>query len=361
MSAYLKFLTLTLGFGAFMISCTSSSYPISDHFNGKNFYNPWTEGAINKSFFDLIKWQLTETEEEWPQWLPETAQPQLASSVKQGEVHLTLINHASYLMQFSGFNIITDPVFSERVSPVSWLGPNRRRPPGIAFENLPPINYVIISHNHYDHMDLPSLQSLAEKHNPLFIVPLGNKSILHSAGVTNVIELDWWQSHEILPNHLIHLVPVQHWSARGIFDRNKALWGGYVVDVDRLKVYFGGDTGYGPHFKETFQRFGAMDVSLLPIGAYEPRWFMKEAHMNPEEAVQAHIDLGSQRSLGMHYGTFQLTNEGIERPVEALELSLRNASIESSRFIASRNGQTTSLTGRSQASEPSNDSIKAMP
>ncbi len=333
-----------------LLSCSSRSYPVSDHYDGQIFYNPWLGGPVNKSFIDLLKWQWADGKEKWPDWIAETEQPQLPAQVKHGDVHLTMINHASYLMQFADFNIVTDPVFSERVSPISWLGPTRRRPPGISIEKLPKIDYVIISHNHYDHMDLPSIRALAQAFNPLFIVPLGNKHILESVDVTRVVELDWWQTHDISPGHSIHLVPVQHWSTRGILDRNKALWGGYVIDADQLKLYFGGDTGYGPHFKETFQRLGPMDVSLLPIGAYEPRWFMKDQHMNPEEAVQAHLDLGSKHSLGMHYGTFQLTDEGIERPVEALKASLDKAGIDSSRFIAAKNGQTTWLSIKAQAS-----------
>jgi L-ascorbate metabolism protein UlaG (beta-lactamase superfamily) len=199
---------------------------------------------------------------------------------------------------------------------------------------------VFVSHNHYDHLDVATIKRLAKKHAPLFITPLGNKKLLQTAGAKKVIELDWWQSTRLPSGEVFLLTQVHHWSARTMFDRNKALWGGLVIEASGLKIYFGGDSGYGPHYKETRRRYGAMDLSLLPIGAYEPRWFMKDQHMNPAEAVQAHLDLGSRFSVGMHFGTFQLTDEAVESPAIELQEALIQANLKPSVFTAPKNGET---------------------
>jgi L-ascorbate metabolism protein UlaG (beta-lactamase superfamily) len=177
------------------------------------------------------------------------------------------------------------------------------------------VDYVVISHNHYDHLDIQSLVGVQKKFDPVFLVPIGNSEVLKENGITKVMELDWWESHGP-----IELVPAQHWSARGVFDRNRALWGGYVFRLNGKRVFFAGDTGYGPHFSKIRERIGMMDVAILPIGAYEPRDFMKNQHMNPEDAVLAHLDLGAKRSFGIHFETFQLTDEGFEEPRDQLVL-----------------------------------------
>lgn len=234
----------------------------------------------------------------------------------------TWIGHATVLVQSGGLNILTDPVFSERASPVTFLGPKRAQPPGIALADLPPIDVVVISHNHYDHLDRWSAVQLNEraKGRTLFLVPLGIKQFLAQHGIGNVVELDWWgvHRHEGID---FHLVPVQHWSARGFGDRNQTLWGGWAVFAPDLRWYFSGDAGYSRHFAETREKLAArmadgalFDVALLAIGAYAPRWFMTEQHMNPAEAVQAHQDLAARRSLGIHWGTFALTDEPLDQP-----------------------------------------------
>lgn len=323
-----------------IIGCSAMNYKKSDHFDGHRFHN-LNHATTDKSFFELMKWLIFEESADWPKWVDDNVQPDIQRKLDSSEARVTTINHATHLIQFDGINILTDPVYSKRTSPVSWAGPKRVRAPGIAFENLPPIDVVLISHNHYDHMDLKTISRLADKHNPIFIIPIGNKKILKSTAAKNIIELDWWEHYEI-PTHKtkIILTPCQHWSNRGLFDRNKALWGSFLVRTNSLQVYFGGDTGYSPHFEAIQSKFGPTDIAILPIGAYEPRWFMKEQHMNPQEAVQAHIDLKSKLSIGTHFGTFKLTNESADDPIKDLNKSLNEKNISAEKFVAPKNGQT---------------------
>ncbi|RYZ80827.1 MAG: MBL fold metallo-hydrolase, partial [Proteobacteria bacterium] len=238
--------------------------------------------------------------------------------------------------------------FSKRTSPVQWAGPKRVRKPGLEIDQLPKIDVVLVSHNHYDHMDADSIKALTEKFNPLFITPLGNTKLIQSLGGKRVTELDWWQetfvplegSAQVVK---VGVVPAQHWSKRGLFDTNKALWGGFVLQTSKAKIYFSGDTGYAGFFKSIFEKYGPMDLSIIAIGAYEPRWFMKEQHMNPAEAVQAHMDLHSKRTLGTHFGTFQLTDEAIDEPKLALERDLIANKILKGVFTAPDNGETLKL------------------
>ena len=317
-------------------------YQRSDHFDGSRFHN-LNHATTDKSFLTVLKWMLFEKSKEWPEWVDDNVTPQLAeaSQLSETEARVTTVNHATHLIQIKKLNILTDPVYSKRTSPFSWVGPKRRRKPGIEFENLPPIDVVVISHNHYDHLDVKTIRRLAKKMNPLFIVPLGNAELLKENGVQKVIELDWWQSYELPDTRTkIHLTPCQHWSNRGLFDRNKTLWAAFVIESPTLKIYFGGDTGYNSHFTKTRERLGEMDISILPIGAYEPRWFMKEQHINPAEAVQAHIDLKSKLSIGTHFGTFKLTNEAIDDPEKDLKIALKEKNISENKFLAPKNGQT---------------------
>jgi L-ascorbate metabolism protein UlaG (beta-lactamase superfamily) len=324
-----------------LISTTGSSnmdYPESDHFDGKQFHN-LGKARTDKGFFALMKWMIGEKGKEWPKWVDDNVKPEISEALKNRDVRITTINHATHLIQVKDLTILTDPVYSQRASPFTWVGPERRRAPGISFEELPHVDIVIISHNHYDHMDLDTIAKLTKKSNPLFIVPLGNKKILASVGTTHVIELDWWQKHEV-PAGNIYLTPAQHWSNRGLTDRNLALWGSFVLEMSESKIYFAGDTGYGVHFKLIEEKFGPMDIAILPIGAYEPRWFMKEQHINPAEAVQAHQDLKSKLSIGTHFGTFHLTNEGIEEPITDLKKALEEKKLAQEAFVAPKNGQT---------------------
>lgn len=325
-------------------ACSTHRFPVSDHSDGERFYNEDRTENVEKSLFDVIKWKFWGGDAKpWPETVDDNVVPNFPQRLKQGEGAVTFINHATDFIQFERLSVLTDPVFSERVSPVSWVGPKRHRKPGAALAELPKIDIVIISHNHFDHMDINSLVLIDKKDHPTFIVPLGNKKYLEKKGIKNVVELDWWQRYTSDDGSNITLVPMQHWSARGLFDRFEALWGGYVIESSGLKVMFAGDTGYNQQFKKIKEKFGAMDLSLLPIGAYEPRWFMKEQHLNPKEAVQAHLDLHSKLSVGMHFGTFQLTDEGIKEPEIALKKALIAKRINPKEFLAPKNGQTISF------------------
>jgi L-ascorbate metabolism protein UlaG (beta-lactamase superfamily) len=286
----------------------------SDHFDGRRFRNPW--GGNGQPFWRVPKMLLTSRSERWPLSVPVT--PSRPPALRAGDdVVVTFIGHATLLIQTAAGHVITDPVYAQRASPVQFAGPKRVRQPGVLFDDLPPIAAVLVSHNHYDHCDLATLRALGRRFSPVFVTPLANRKLLESAGLRRIEELDWWQEARTTPVP-VTLTPAQHFSARGPFDRNRALWGSFVVTAGRRRVYFGGDTGYGPHFAQVSERLGPMDVALLPIGAYEPRWFMKDIHVNPDEAVRAHLDLRASLSIGMHFGTFQLTPEGIDAPVAAL-------------------------------------------
>ncbi len=315
------------------------TYPLSERYDGKRFYNdsPIEERGLS----DLFKWWWQGGKKTWPTEVTNEAEPELPSGeVDPTKLYVTYVNHASFLIQMSGLNILTDPIYSERASPISWAGPKRARKPGIEFDKLPRIDYVFISHNHYDHLDLPTIKRLFEKFNPEFIVPLGNVELLRTEGDLKILELDWWQNAPLARGASITLVPSQHWSARGIFDRSHALWGGFIISQNTWKVHFQGDTGHGPFFKKIQKAFPEIDLSILPIGAYEPRWFMKGHHMNPEDAVLAHLDLKSHHSLASHFETFQLTDEAIGDPRLALAESLKQHGIAEDIFQALKTGQT---------------------
>lgn len=333
----LMFCTLSFQFAS------GKTYPKSEHYDGERFYNIDPLANIKKGLLTVLQWRITSSPKEWPETVENKVKPNFPQKIEDNEVHVTFINHSTLVVQTNGLTVLTDPIFSERASPVSFAGPKRVRKSGVSLEELPKIDFVIISHNHYDHLDINSLVSLKNKFDPTFIVPLANSALLEEYGITKVIELDWWQAHTVNENNKITLVPVQHWSARSPFDAFKTLWGGYVIEAGKKKIYFAGDTGYNNHFVETFKRFGAMDVSLIPIGAYEPRWFMKIQHVNPEEAVFAHMDLKSKKSIGIHFETFQLTDEGYLDPRQDLKKSLENLKLSPESFIAPEHGETLKI------------------
>lgn len=315
---------------------------MSDHFNGKTFFNPSGHGDGDKSFADMLKWW-REPKEVWPDWIENDQLPPLPEKIAPGELHITFINHATFLLRTSDWSILTDPHFGERASPVSFAGPKRVRRPAYEMDQLPKIDFVLISHNHYDHLDLGTLRQLKNKFDPEIFVPLKVKTFLADQKIPNATDMDWWNSvgrQEIS----VTFVPAEHWSARTPWDRNKTLWGGYVLKWQGKQIFFAGDTGYADHFKKIRERLGAMDVALMPIGAYEPRWFMKAHHMNPAEAVQAHLDLQARRSIGMHFGTFQLTNEGYDQPRDHLLAAMSAKGLDAQVFIAPKFGQTLIFT-----------------
>lgn len=298
--------------------------PQSDHFDGKRFHNHQSGWQTEGSF---LKWQMTREHAAWRDWVDAAAGPRPPARVADGRLRVTFINHATTLIQLDGMNILTDPIWSERCSPVTFAGPRRHRPAGIRFSDLPPIDAVLISHNHYDHLDIATLRALQQAHQPRIITPLGNSALMSRHGVNGAEDLDWWQSTGV-GSVQVTAVPAQHFSARAISDRNVNLWGGFVVSGKSGNVYFAGDTGWGKHFQEIGKRFAPIRLALIPIGAYLPRWFMKPVHISPSEAVDAHIALNAGVSVPIHYGTFHLGDDGETQPVEDLRRAVgeKNAS-----------------------------------
>jgi L-ascorbate metabolism protein UlaG (beta-lactamase superfamily) len=309
----------------------------TDHFDGHRFFNP--NGANGQPVWNVPRLLLT-PRTRWPSAIP--VEPRRPPSIGPDDVVLTFVGHATFLIQVAATNVLIDPVYAERASPVSFAGPRRVRAPGVQFDELPTIALVLLSHNHYDHCDLGALRALDRQFQPRFVAPIGHGRLLRSAGIGAVEELDWWQSAGTAPLP-ITLTPAQHFSARNMFDRNRALWGGFLIEAAGRRILFAGDSGYGPHFREIAARLSPIDLALLPIGAYEPRWFMKDIHMNPAEAVQAHLDLAARRSIAMHFGTFQLTPEGIDEPVRALAKALRERGVPADQFRPAEVGESVSL------------------
>jgi N-acyl-phosphatidylethanolamine-hydrolysing phospholipase D len=263
------------------------------------------------------------------------------AALRAGHVNpsITWIGHATLLIQADGLNILTDPQWSARASPVSWGGPKRLNPPGVAFDDLPRIDTVLISHDHYDHLDLPTVKRLAATHNPLFLVPLGLKAWLADNGVRRVEELDWWQEHEYRSVRFV-CVPAQHFSQRTPWDGNKRLWASWSVIARDRRLYFGGDSGYFAGFKEAGQRLGPFDIAAIAIGAYLPPEIMKLVHTTPEEAVQAFMDLNARVLLGMHWGTFDLADEPLDEPPRRMLAEIRRRGIDSERAWILKIGET---------------------
>jgi len=309
----------------------------SDHFDGARFFNP--SGVAVQPLSATPRMLLT-PRDPWPSSVPVT---QREPPARHGQdVVVTFVGHATFLIQTPTETVLTDPVFAERAGPFRVLGPRRVRRPGIAFERLPPISLILLSHNHYDHCDIGALRALARRDDPAVVTPLGNGRLLRSSGLRRIEELDWW-GHGNTNGLPITLTPAQHFSARTPFDRNRALWGGFLLHSGARHIYFAGDTGYTTVFKAINERIGAVDLALLPIGAYEPRWFMQSIHMNPAEAVQAHVDLCATTSIAMHFGTFPLTPEGIDEPVRALTEARERQGIAPDAFRALDVGESLTL------------------
>jgi L-ascorbate metabolism protein UlaG (beta-lactamase superfamily) len=317
-------------------------FPVSDHCDGRRFFNP-AGASQGQPFTALPRWwwqRLVLGEGSWwPKVVEPPLRPQLPAEVETGRVAATFIGHATWLLQFRGLTVLTDPFFSDRASPWQFAGPKRARPPALQLDELPAIDFVLLSHCHYDHLDLPALRWLARERRPLLVTTLGNRAWLAARGVGSAVELDWWQAHAAGAARFT-CVPALHFAARWPWDRNHTLWGGFVLTHGRRSVYFCGDSAYGAHFRAIREKLSAPDLALLPIGAYEPRWFMRAVHMNPAEAVQAHRDLGTRRSLGMHHGTIQLTNEAIDAPLHDLAAARAAAGVSESEFAAPRHGST---------------------
>lgn len=329
------------------------------HHTPTGFKNNYAK-EVNKSFGDFIRWQ-------WESWgidkTPNSPTPSVQADLAllkaPASPTVTWIGHATALVQANGLNVLVDPIFSERASPVQIFGPKRAQPPGVAMADLPDIDAVLISHNHYDHLDRISVAQLDEKakavgKTTLFIVPLGLKAWFNSIGIDSVVELDWWE-HQAVKGVEFHLTPVQHWSARSINDRSATLWGGWAVLGADFHWYYAGDTGYSRDFADTAKHFaarqtaalgGGFDLALVPVGAYEPRWFMSQQHVNPMESVRIHQDVGAKRSIGVHWGTFALTDEPLDQPPRELALARQALGVKETDFGVLAIGESKQLAKR---------------
>jgi N-acyl-phosphatidylethanolamine-hydrolysing phospholipase D len=341
--------SLLIGAG-FMMSCATYRFAPGDraapgHHGDKRFRNIYE--TEERGFGDVLRWKFGGGPKEEPPiphdripvYRPERVAPDL-DRIAHGDpetIQVTWIGHSSFLIQVDGLNLLTDPVFSERISPVSFIGPRRYAPPGIPFESLPRIDAVLISHNHYDHLDRPTVRKLGDR--PRYFVPLGLAAILARWGIHRVSELDWGQT-SFIGSVLVHAVPAQHFSNRGFGDFDKTLWAGFVLETKSGNIYFAGDTGYAPHFKDIAKAFGPVRLAFLPIGAYWPRWFMSPMHMNPAEAVKAHQDLGAEDSVVMHWGTFKQADEPMAEPPIFLRTALEASGLSEDRVHIMAFGQT---------------------
>ena len=334
------------------------------HHTAEGFKNNYLD-SVTKGFGAFARWQWERVRDGLPpkaQTATPTTAPALdfvSANAKAGaamQPAITWVGHATMLVQANGLNVLTDPVFSERASPVQFAGPKRAQPPGLRMDQLPPIDVVLISHNHYDHLDKDSVLAInaASKGKTLFLVPLGIKPWMQDLGIAHVQELDWWGTARVGGVEFT-FTPVQHWSARGVGDRSQTLWGGWAAIGPQFHWYFSGDTGYSQDFADTKKHFasrqtaalgGGFDMALIAVGAYEPRWFMKEQHVNPDEAVQIHKDLGAKRSVGVHWGTFNLTDEPLDQPPRDLAAARLAHKVSEDDFFLMAVGQTRRLAAR---------------
>jgi L-ascorbate metabolism protein UlaG (beta-lactamase superfamily) len=336
--------------GVFGLRTASARYydgPVSDHFDGTRFFDP--HSSPPKSLLTLLRWYRGREQAAWPAWAPSPHADRPPERVAGPAWRLSYVGHASWLLQTAGLNILIDPVWAARVSPVSFLGPIRVNDPGIAFDALPPIDIVLISHCHYDHLDVETLSRLAAKYNCRVVTPLGNDTIMKKHdGAIRAEAYDWHRRVDLGLDVSVVMVPTHHWSARGVTDRNKALWASFVIETPAGRIYHVADSGYGQghHFRAARDRYGPFRLAILPIGAYEPRWFMGDQHMNPAESVRAFQASGAELALGHHYGTFQLTDEAIDAPVEALHAARIDAGIDPEQFRLLQPGEVWEMEAR---------------
>jgi L-ascorbate metabolism protein UlaG (beta-lactamase superfamily) len=291
----------------------------SDHFDGEKFFNPGK--PMNKGLGTFLKWKFTAEKEDWPEFSDLNSYDQPPDRVTGDQLRVSFVGHATVLLQTQGLNILTDPIWSERASPVKWAGPRRVHPPGIAMKDLPPIDLILVSHNHYDHLDLPTLEQLWLRYRPRILVPLGNDTII--SAYNSAIEseaYDWGDEVQISTAVSVYLEPMHHWSARGIFDRNRSLWAAFTITTPGGNIYFAGDSGYGEgdYFRAARDKFQSFRLAILPIGSYDPRWFMAYGHMNPKECIAAFEDLGKPMVLPTHHKMFQLADTGYDQPLSML-------------------------------------------
>jgi N-acyl-phosphatidylethanolamine-hydrolysing phospholipase D len=319
------------------------------HRPGGGFQNPWP-GTEPHGFGDFLRWRFQERRGKPippspPRGSLRSRTPVIAAPRAAREYRsVTWVGHSTVLLQIGPFNVLTDPVWGDRASPLFWIGPRRLMPPGVRFEQLPEIDLVLLSHNHYDHLDAPTVRRIAQRFPAAsWVCPLGLGPLLRSLGVRHLVERDWWESVETL-SFSATCVPAQHFSARGIGDRGDTLWCGWTLETDGCRIFFAGDTALHPEFERFAARCGPFDLVMLPIGAYEPRWFMRSVHMNPEDALQAYQALrvnGSEPPcLALHWGTFRLTDEAVEEPPRRFAQLWENAGLQSDRNWTFAHGET---------------------
>lgn len=289
-------------------------------YDGTRFSN--LSGPSDRGLGDALWWMIVRQRNPWPESVANDPGPKPSQRVDDGTIRATFVGHATMLVQVDGLNILTDPMWSKTAGPRSWLGVERVRPPAVDFDDLPKIDVVLVSHNHYDHLDRPTLERLIRRDDPLILAGL---KVGRTIPGGRVEELDWWRTRQLERGVRATFVPAEHFSARGPFDRNTQLWGGFVIETSAGAIYFAGDTGAGEHFALIRERFGPMALSLIPIGAYEPRWFMAPVHLAPEEALAASRVLESGVSLGIHFGTFRLADDDFDAPPRALAEALETA------------------------------------
>ncbi|GAB3913321.1 MBL fold metallo-hydrolase [Larkinella knui] len=327
---------LTIGY---LISAPAYKGPVTDHFDGTTFHN--YNGVKAKGLKEALQWMLSSRDKKpWGAFHNEPPGPPPPARVAGDSIRVTFVNHSTVLLQFDSLNVMTDPVWYERTSPFQWAGPARNRPPGIRFDDIPKIDILLLSHNHWDHLDIETVKKLCQRDQPRVYCPLGVKAFLENEGCGNVTEMDWNGSLAYNDRTTIHCMPAQHFSGRGMFDRDATLWCGFLIDNEVAgKVYFVGDTGYGSFFKKIGEKFGPIRLSLVPIGAFRPTWFMSPIHCSPAQAVKIHDDIQSQQSVAIHFGTFPLADDGETEPVEELQKALKTKPQLMDRFWTLREGE----------------------
>ena len=338
--ALLFFVLMVFNLVGFFLSGPRYKGAVSDHFDGKIFLNPGNAKA--KGLKDVIKWSVNRQREPWKNQAFDQVGPKPSIKITDG-IKLTFINHSTFLIQVDGLNILSDPIWSERTSPFQFAGPKRMRAPGISFDDLPPIDLVLLSHNHYDHLDVSTMKELINIHDPQIITPLGVGTFIGNIGSTRYKDLDWWDCKVLNDDIKVSSVPAQHFSGRGTYDRDATLWCGYVISSSQGNIYFAGDSGYGDFFRKIGNVHEKMKVSMIPIGAYMPRWFMSPIHISPDEAVLVHEDVNSELSIGMHFGTFPLADDGRDQPIDDLRKALSNHDISNEKFLVLPEGDSLYL------------------